>query len=59
MKERGVSQETLDTLEYSGIDFENWLKGFSKVEDSVAHSVDVIQNHPLTTKQYTSSWSCH
>jgi len=27
--------------------FENWLKGFSKVEDSVAHSVEVIQNHPL------------
>lgn len=47
MKDRGVSQETLDTLEYSGIDFENWLKGFSKVEDSVAHSVEVIQNHPL------------
>lgn len=47
MKERGVSQETLDTLEYSGIDFQNWLKGFSKVEDSVAHSVGVIKNHPL------------
>jgi len=47
MKGRGVSQETLNTLEYSGIDFENWLKGFSQVEDSVAHSVDVIQNHPL------------
>lgn len=47
MKERGVSQETLNTLEYSGIDFQNWLKGFSKVEDSVAHSVEVIKNHPL------------
>ena len=47
MKERGVSQETLDTLEYSGIDFQNWLKGFSSVEESVAHSVDVIKNHPL------------
>ena len=37
----------MDTLEYSGIDFQNWLKGFNRVEDSVAHSVDVIKNHPL------------
>ena len=47
MKKRGVTQKTLDTLEYSGIDVQKWLKGFSKVEESVAHSVDVIKNHPL------------
>ena len=47
MKKRGVTQKTLDTLEYSGINVQNWLKGFSKVEESVAHSVDVIKNHPL------------
>ncbi|ASV68581.1 carbonic anhydrase [Cytobacillus sp. FSL W7-1323] len=47
MKERGISEETISTLNYSGIDIESWLEGFNKVEDSVAHSVDMIKNHPL------------
>jgi carbonic anhydrase len=47
MKKRGVTQKTFDTLEYSGINVQNWLKGFSKVEDSVEHSVNIIKNHPL------------
>lgn len=47
MKERGISEETLKTLSYSGIDFEQWLHGFDNVFDSVAHSVSVIKNHPL------------
>ncbi len=37
MKKRGVTQKTLDTLEYSGINVQSWLKGFSNVEDSVGH----------------------
>lgn len=47
MLKRGVSQKTLDTLEYSGIDVQKWLKGFNSVEENVAHSVDVIKKHPL------------
>lgn len=47
MKERGISEETLKTLTYSGINFEQWLRGFDNVSVSVAHSVDVIKNHPL------------
>lgn len=47
MKERGVREEVLETLGYSGIDVKKWLRGFSKVEDSVANSVDIINNHPL------------
>lgn len=47
MKERGVKEETLETIEYSGIDVKKWLRGFSKVEDSVANSVKIIKNHPL------------
>ncbi|TDL76386.1 beta-class carbonic anhydrase [Peribacillus frigoritolerans] len=46
-KKRGISQDKIDTLHYSGIQLEEWLKGFDKVEDSVKHSVDVIRNHPL------------
>nr|WP_295971266.1 carbonic anhydrase [uncultured Bacillus sp.] len=47
MKKLGVKDETLETLEYSGIDVKKWLKGFSKVEESVANSVEIIKNHPL------------
>ncbi|UOY94383.1 carbonic anhydrase [Ectobacillus sp. JY-23] len=47
MKERGISEEKLDTLKYSGLDLEKFLRGFSSVEESVKHSVDIIRNHPL------------
>ncbi|KAA0566874.1 carbonic anhydrase [Bacillus sp. CH30_1T] len=51
MKERGVAEETLGTVNYSGIDLHDWLKGFSSVEESVSHSVDMIKNHPLMDKK--------
>lgn len=50
MKERGVSQENLDLLQYSGVDINTFLQGFDRVEDSVKHSVTAIRNHPLMPK---------
>lgn len=50
MKKRGVNQEIFETLNYSGIDVNEWLHGFDNVNDSVAHSVEVIKNHPLMPK---------
>jgi carbonic anhydrase len=50
MKERGISDETLDTLTYSGINIKQWLQGFDNVNESVEHSVDIIKNHPLMPK---------
>jgi len=47
---RGVSQETLQTLEHSGIDLKRWLKGFDTPEDGVRQSVEVIRQHPLLPK---------
>jgi carbonic anhydrase len=47
MKERGVKEETIDTITYSGIKVTKWLEGFDNVTDSVSHSVGVISNHPL------------
>ncbi|MCP3738277.1 beta-class carbonic anhydrase [Rossellomorea sp. BNER] len=47
MKDRGITQETIETLNYAGINLDNWLHGFSSVEESVSHSVDMIKNHPL------------
>ena len=50
MKERGISEETIDTLSYSGIDIKQWLHGFDNVNESVEHSVGIIKNHPLMPK---------
>ncbi|GAB3060831.1 beta-class carbonic anhydrase [Virgibacillus ainsalahensis] len=47
MKEKGVSQETLDTLTHGGIDFHEEFHGFDTVEESVQQSVGIIRNHPL------------
>lgn len=50
MKSRGVTEETIDILTYSGIDIKKWLHGFENVTESVEHSVGVIKNHPLMPK---------
>jgi carbonic anhydrase len=50
MKKRGISDETFDTITYSGIDIKQWLHGFDNVNESVEHSVDIIKNHPLMPK---------
>jgi carbonic anhydrase len=47
MVERGIPKERLEMLKYSGVDLENWLKGFDSVEESVKHSVNMLKNHPL------------
>ncbi|MFX3623736.1 MAG: beta-class carbonic anhydrase [Ectobacillus sp.] len=47
MKERGISEDKLSMIRYSGIDLDRFLHGFDCVEESVKHSVDVIRNHPL------------
>lgn len=50
MKERGIKEETLETLIYSGIDVNKWLHGFDDVSESVKHSVEMIRKHPLIAK---------
>ena len=47
MKERGISQESIDLMKYCGINFEEWLAGFDTAEQSVKDTVDTIRNHPL------------
>ena len=47
---RGVLPETIQMLQHSGIDLENWLKGFNSPEDGVRQSVEVIRRHPLLPK---------
>lgn len=50
MYEKGIKKETIDTLNYSGIKVNEWLRGFENVHESVLHSVNVIKNHPLLPK---------
>ena len=50
MKDQGVSDETLTTLEYAGVNVNDWLQGFESVETSVQNSVAILRNHPLLPK---------
>ncbi|ULO09619.1 carbonic anhydrase [Paenibacillus sp. 19GGS1-52] len=47
IKDRGVSDEVLSTLENSGIKLTKWLRGFNNVEEAVLRSVELIKRHPL------------
>ncbi|WP_028781873.1 beta-class carbonic anhydrase [Thalassobacillus devorans] len=47
MKDQGISDETLKTLDYAGVNVNNWLQGFESVEESVKNSVEILRNHPL------------
>ncbi|WP_248563131.1 carbonic anhydrase [Niallia sp. NCCP-28] len=47
MKDRGITEATLSTIENTGVDLKSWLTGFSSVSESVEHSVGMIKKHPL------------
>ncbi|GAE27513.1 carbonic anhydrase [Halalkalibacter wakoensis JCM 9140] len=48
--ERGIQKETIDMLEFSGVDLRGFLTGFDHVEKNVENSVSMIKNHPLLPK---------
>lgn len=47
MIDRGISEETIQTLDYSGIDLDKWLERIDSIPDSVKASVNMIKHHPL------------
>lgn len=47
---RGVSRETITMLNNSGVELDNWLRGFNDVQETVKHSVEMVRNHPLMVK---------
>lgn len=51
--DRGISIETIETLENSGIDIKSWLHGFDSVEKSIEDSVNLIKKHPLIPNDIT------
>ncbi|TSB48131.1 beta-class carbonic anhydrase [Alkalicoccobacillus porphyridii] len=50
-EQRGVDMKTIEPLEYAGVDVKQFLTGFANVEESVHHSVGIVENHPLMPKE--------
>ena len=46
-RQRGVSDDVLDSLRNAGVDLDRWLTGFDRVETGVRESVAVVKHHPL------------
>ena len=53
MNQRGVTDETLDTIRHCGIDLNHWLEGFKDTPESVRKTVDAIKTHPLMPRDIT------
>ncbi len=47
MKERGVSEEHIAIMKNSGINLDEWLRGFDDTDEAVKETVELIANHPL------------
>lgn len=47
MVDRGIAENTIETLRHSGIDLNRWLQGFTSVRESVENSAAIVRNHPL------------
>lgn len=47
MLERGIDDDTLDTIRKCGIDLNKWLEGFKDTAESVRRTVQTIATHPL------------
>lgn len=50
MIERGVTEDTLNTIRKCGIDLTSWLEGFKDTEESVKQTVQTIRTHPLVPR---------
>lgn len=47
MRERGVSQDHIEMMEYCDINLSSWLSGFDDGKDAVRRSVHIVKHHPL------------
>ncbi|MCU7557783.1 carbonic anhydrase [Macrococcus capreoli] len=50
MTQRGIKQETMDTLDHAGYNVKQFISGFNDVNENVYHNVDMVYNHPLFDK---------
>lgn len=49
-RERGISADTLATLQNAGINLKQWLGGFESAAANVLESVQMLRSHPLLPK---------
>lgn len=47
MLARGVDPRSIDFLDYCGFRVQDWLTGFSCVQEAVRKSVELVREHPL------------
>ncbi|MNJ55083.1 hypothetical protein D3C77_505570 [compost metagenome] len=47
MRERGISDDVIDTIENSGIKLKKWLRGFDNEKQGIIGTVNLVKNHPL------------
>lgn len=50
MKENGISEDVIMTLQTTGVNLSRWLRGFDSVREGVETSVKTIKRHPLLPK---------
>ena len=50
MLARGITPDAIQKMDTEHFDTLKWLEGFANVETSVKHSVNMIQTHPLISK---------
>ncbi len=53
MKQRGISERSIEFLDYCGMNVKDWLTGFSCVQEAVRKSVELVRDHPLIPKDIT------
>lgn len=53
MKQRGISEQSIEFLDYCGMNVKDWLTGFSCVQEAVRKSVELVRDHPLIPDDIT------
>ncbi len=51
IKAKGISQESIELMNYCGVDFGAWIGGFQDLDMSIKNSVDIIRKHPFITDE--------
>ncbi|MCF8566723.1 carbonic anhydrase [Alicyclobacillus tolerans] len=46
----GISADVIDTLQFAGVDLNQWLQRIESIPESVRQSVEMIKTHPLLPK---------
>jgi carbonic anhydrase len=47
MMARGITEQTLSTIQKCGVNLHHWLEGFKDTPESVRKTVESIKTHPL------------